>query len=88
MSFDRHLLDIVCCPVTHLPLEPVPEATLVRMNALITTGKLRQSDDKPVEQPLREALMTRDGRIAYPIRDGIPILLEDHGILLAQLDEA
>ena len=88
MSFDRHLLDIVCCPVTRLPLEPVPEATLARMNALITTGKLRQSDDKPVEQPLREALMTRDGRIAYPIRDGIPILLEDHGILLAQLDEA
>jgi uncharacterized protein YbaR (Trm112 family) len=88
VSFDRHLLDIVCCPVTRLPLEPVPEATLARMNARITTGQLRQSDDKPVEQPLREALMTRDGRIAYPIRDGIPILLEDHGILLAQLDEA
>ena len=88
MSFDRHLLDIVCCPVTRLPLEPVPDATLARMNALIASGTLRQCDDKPVEQALREALMTRDGRIAYPIRDGIPVLLEDQGILLAQLDEA
>lgn len=88
MSFDRHLLDIVCCPVTRLPLEPVPEATLARMNALIAAGKLRHCDDSSVAQPLREALMTRDGRIAYPVRDGIPVLLEDQGMLLAQLDEA
>jgi uncharacterized protein YbaR (Trm112 family) len=88
VSFDRNLLDIVCCPVTRLPLELVPDVTLSRMNALIAAGKLRHCDDTTVEQALREALMTRDGRIAYPIRDGIPVLLEDRGILLAQVDEA
>ena len=30
--------------------------------------------------------MTRDGRVAYPVRDDIPVLLEEQGILLAQLD--
>jgi len=87
VSFDRNLLDIVCCPVTRLPLEFVPDSTLVRLNALIEAGTLKSCDDRRVEQPLRQALMTRDGRVAYPIRDDVPILLEDRGILLSQLDE-
>lgn len=87
MSFDRNLLDIVCCPVTRLPLELVPDTTLARLNARIEAGTLKSCDDRAVEQPLRQALMTRDGRLAYPIRDDVPILLEDQGILLSQIDE-
>ena len=88
MSFDRNLLDIICCPVTQLPLEMIPESMLEHMNELIASGQLKRCDDSLVEQPLRQALMTRDGRLAYPIRDGIPVLLEEHGILLAQVDNA
>jgi uncharacterized protein YbaR (Trm112 family) len=88
MTFDRNLLDINCCPVTHLPLELVPESTLSRLNALIDKGVLRSCDDSRVDLPLRQALMTRDGRLAYPVRDGIPILLEEQGILLAQANES
>jgi uncharacterized protein YbaR (Trm112 family) len=66
----------------------VPEATLARLNALINVRELKNCDESFVEQPLRQALMTRDGRLAYPIRDGIPILLEEHGILLAQVSDA
>lgn len=87
MSFDRRLLDIVCCPVTFAPLQMMSEATLLRLNARIADGKLRHSDDTPVTEPLDQALMTADGRLAYPIRDDIPLLLEDRGILLAQADE-
>ena len=87
MTFDRNLLDIICCPVTRLPLEPVSADLLEQLNRLIETRTLKSCDDTIVDQPLREALMTRDGRLAYPVRDGIPVLLEDQGIVLAQVDE-
>jgi uncharacterized protein YbaR (Trm112 family) len=29
---------------------------------------------------LAEALVTRDGRLVYPIRNGIPVLLEEESI--------
>ena len=74
--------------MTQLPFEMIPDSTLQRMNELIASAELKRCDDSLVEQPLRQALMTRDGRLAYPIRDGIPVLLEEHGILLAQVDNA
>lgn len=88
MSFDRNLLDIICCPATHSPLRLMPEAKLARLNERIQAGSLRQRDDSLVTEPLTQALMTDDERLAYPIVDDIPVLLEDRGILIAQLDEA
>lgn len=86
MSFDRQLLDIVCCPTTHVPLRIMPESLLERLNAGIVAGKVRQIDDTPVTEPLELALMTDDERLAYPVRDDIPMLLEEYGIAIAQLD--
>jgi uncharacterized protein YbaR (Trm112 family) len=87
MSFDHRLLDIVCCPATHLPLKLMPEATLARLNARIDAGRLRFRDDSPVTEPLAQALMTADERLAYAIRDDIPLLLEEQAIPLAQAEE-
>ena len=88
MSFDKKLLDIICCPATHAPLKLMPEATLHMLNTRIEAGRLRQRDDAPVTEALEQALMTEDERLAYPVREGIPILLEEQGILIAQLDES
>ena len=88
MSFDQRLLDIICCPATHMPLRLMPEATLAALNTRIESGRLRYRDDSPVTQPLEQALMTDDERLAYPVRDDIPFLLEEQGILIAQLDES
>jgi uncharacterized protein YbaR (Trm112 family) len=82
---DKRLLDIICCPITHLPLVPLDAERLSRLNAAIATGGVRNHADHDVAGALSEALVTRDGRIAYPVRDGVPILLEDECIDLHKL---
>jgi uncharacterized protein YbaR (Trm112 family) len=85
LSFDTTLLDIICCPVTQMPLEIMPQSQLERLNESIRAHKIKQRNDVLLEEELEQALVTRDGKIAYPIRDGIPILLEGDGIVLSQL---
>jgi uncharacterized protein YbaR (Trm112 family) len=86
LSFDHQLLDIICCPATHLPLRLVPEPLLGRLNSKIEAGELKHRDDSPVTEVLEQALMTDDERLAYPIRDDIPLLLEEFGIPISQAD--
>jgi uncharacterized protein YbaR (Trm112 family) len=85
MSFDTSLLDIVCCPVTRLPLQLMPSARADRLNTLIGEGRVRTREGAVVEDQAEQWLMTRDGKRAYPVRDGIPVLIDDYGIELAQL---
>ncbi len=86
MSFDKNLLDIICCPVTRLPMDSMSTVTLAKLNGLIQEQKIKSRDDAVVSEELQEALVTDDGKIAYPVVDGIPVLLEERGISLTQLD--
>jgi uncharacterized protein YbaR (Trm112 family) len=83
---DRKLLDIICCPVTRSPLELLPEGELDALNELIEAKRIKNREDAVVEAPLAEALVTRSGRLIYPIRDGIPVLLEEQAMPLQQLE--
>jgi uncharacterized protein YbaR (Trm112 family) len=82
---DKRLLDIICCPATRLPLELLDAERLSRLNAAIAGGGIKNNGESVVSGSLAEALVTRDGRLAYPVRDGMPILLEDECIDLRQL---
>jgi uncharacterized protein YbaR (Trm112 family) len=64
MSFDHRLLDIVCCPATHLPLRLMPESKLATLNARIGAGLLKFRDDSPVTEPL--------ARRSWPPTSGSP----------------
>ena len=83
---DRKLLDIICCPVTRSSLELLPERELTALNELIGERQIKNREDTVVDQPLEEALVTRSGKLIYPIRDGIPVLLEDQAMPLTQLE--
>ena len=77
---DKTLLDILCCPVTRLPLEILDDARLQALNAAIRGGKLQNNGDEAIAEEWAEALVSRDGRLVYPVQDGIPILLEEESI--------
>lgn len=84
---DKKLLDIVCCPLTRLPLQLLDGTRLARLNSAIENGSILARSETPVAEKLSEALVTRDGRLVYPVRAGIPILLEEESIDWKQLGE-
>jgi len=59
--------------------------TLARLNAAIESGGLANRDGTVLSQPLDEALVTDDGKLAYPVNNGIPVLLEGESISLEQV---
>ncbi len=85
---DKRLLSILCCPVTHKGLHLATADLLLRINEAISAGNLQNNDGQAVSGSLTEALVTDDGKILYPINDGIPVLLEGESVTLEQLDAA
>lgn len=83
---DRTLLDILCCPVTRTSLEMLSERELAVLNERIAAQRVRNREDVLVGEPVTEALVTRTGKLVYPIRDGVPVLLEEQAMPLQQLE--
>lgn len=87
MNIPDHLLDILCCPVSHEPLLPLSKNKLKKLNDAIASGDIQYVDGDKVESALTAALVTRDGKVVYPIEDGIPVLLPERGIGTTQLTD-
>ena len=87
MAVDAKLLEILCCPVSKVPLIRLERARLEKLNQAISAGTVLTVRGLAVDQPLKEALITQDGRVIYPVLDDIPILLEDRGIGTTQFQD-
>ncbi len=83
---NKRLLSVLCCPVTHKGLSVVRADQLKKINTAISAGRLANRDGAILSESLKEALVTDDGKIMYPINDGIPVLLEGASVALNQLD--
>lgn len=82
---DKRLLTILRCPVTHKGLSLARSATLHAVNTAIKSGDISNRDGRVLEDALSEALVTDDGKVLYPIANGIPVLLEGEAVNLEQL---
>jgi uncharacterized protein YbaR (Trm112 family) len=84
---DRKLLDILACPATRQPLALLESRGLGALNEAIAAGGILRIDGSAQTDNVREALVTRDRKLAYRIDDGIPVLLVDEGIALGQVPD-
>ena len=82
---DNRLLTILRCPITHRGLQPAPGKVLDAVNAAIADGQLMTNDGRVLDEPFRAALVTDDGKVLYPVDDGIPVLLESEAVHMEQL---
>ena len=85
MPVDKKLLEILCCPVTKIPVKLLPNDKLAVLNEQITRGEVRYADGEPVENPLDEGLITENGTTIYRVDSSIPVMLEEQGIPTHQL---
>ncbi len=76
------MLSILCTPDTHDALLEASAETLDLVNEKIRAGSLRTVGGAVVGEALEEALVSRDGKHIYPVKNGIPVLLSDEAIAL------
>lgn len=79
---DRKLLDILVCPVTRQSLALADAATVAALNAAIAEGRALRTDGSMQTESVHAALLTHDGKRAYRVDDGIPVLLAEEAIAM------
>jgi uncharacterized protein YbaR (Trm112 family) len=77
---DSELLEILCCPETKQPVTLVAGDAIDRINEKIAAGSIKNRSGGDVEEKIDAGLLREDKKFLYPIRDDIPIMLEDEAI--------
>ena len=73
---DPEYLSILMCPKTKGALRMATGDEVARVNAAVEAGTVE------VER-FEAGLVSENGNLIYPIRDGIPVLLADAALVLA-----
>ncbi len=79
------LLEILRCPESLQPLTLLEFAHLASLNEKISAGHLQNRAGKTVTEPLQAALLRKDSRYLYPIKNDIPVMLIDESIYVKDI---
>ncbi len=87
MGIDQRLIDLLCCPVSKVPVTPLSTARLAYLNERIAAGEALAVTGTKLSTPLDAGLITTDGKVIYRVDDGIPVMLPEEGIGTTQFHE-
>ena len=80
---DKDLLELLRDPEDpNVKLMPASEELLKKINEAIKEGRVKDKKGSKIENTFDELLVTEDNKKAYPVKQGIPILLIEHAIEL------
>ncbi len=79
---DKELLEILACPENKEQVRLGDAALLGALNTKAERGQLVNRGGEKVSEPMDAILVRADGKVGYPVRDGIPIMLIEEGLLL------
>lgn len=84
---DSELLEILCCPETKQPVTLLEGGVIDTVNEQIAAGGVKNRGGQAVEEKIDAGLLREDRKFLYPIRDAIPIMLEDEAIPFEAFDQ-
>lgn len=76
------LLHSLRCPETHQTLVISEPGIIGQLNARVAAGQLRNVANRAVTMKLESGLTRADGKVLYPVRQNVPVLLVDEAIRL------
>ena len=79
---DKELLEILACPETKEPVSLADAPLVEKLNARVERGELVNRGGQKVTERMDALLVRQDGKLGYPVRDGIPIMLVEEAIPL------
>ena len=83
MPIDNFLLSILVCPETKRPVLEAKDEIVQKLNQQIQLGQLKARAGHQIKQNFESGLIREDGKVFFPVRDGIPIMLMEEAIDLA-----
>ncbi|THB70028.1 MAG: Trm112 family protein [Gammaproteobacteria bacterium] len=84
MPVNAKLLEILCCPQTKIPVEVMEGEELAALNKKVEGGGIKYIDGSMVEEPLVEALITKNREVIYRVDDDTPVMIYEKGIMADQ----
>jgi uncharacterized protein YbaR (Trm112 family) len=79
------LLDLLVCPETKQTLMVADADILDRVNQAVEGKSLVNQGGDRVKGRIEEGLVREDGKVLYPVKDDIPVMLLDEAIRLDTL---
>lgn len=87
MAVDARLLEILCCPVSKVPVARLGRRALAELNRAIAAGEVKTVAGADCGTAIDEALITTDRKVIYRVDDGIPVMLPDEAIGTTQFTD-
>ncbi len=79
------LLELLACPETKQRVMVAGTEILARLNRAVEEGTLVNQGGDRVRDRVEDGLVREDGRVLYPVKDDIPVMLLDEAIRLDHL---